>query len=187
MTLTQTPHSSATSEALRRLYVVRFGVALVWAGLLLATGATSGPLLTALLVGYPLFDATAVLYQLRVDRDLQRSRVAEWVNVVVSVVVAITLGVAATASVAAALAVWGVWAVGAGLAQLLTATRNRRRGGQVPQVLSGALSVLAGAAFLAQGLQDSDSVTGLGGYALVGGIFFLVSAVRLNSLLRTRS
>ncbi|NYG58663.1 hypothetical protein BJ980_001586 [Nocardioides daedukensis] len=55
------------------------------------------------------------------------------------------------------------------------------------QTLSGGISVLAGGAFLGQGLQDADNIAGVGGYAILGGIFFLTSAIRLSVVLRTTS
>ncbi|RAY14579.1 hypothetical protein DPM19_12460 [Actinomadura craniellae] len=175
------------SAALRRLYFVRFAFAAVWAALLFPASTTEGPLLTALLVSYPLFDAAAVFWQLRSKQRAPGAQVAERINVVVSVVVAIALGWASTVSIAAALAVWGAWAVGSGIPQLLAAVRQRRSGGQVPQMLSGGMSALAGAAFLAQGLRGADDIAGVGGYALLGGIFFLISAIRLSVLLRKAS
>jgi hypothetical protein len=52
-------------------------------------------------------------------------------------------------------------------------------GGQWAMILSGGISVLAGASFIRSGAQDNPSLTALAGYAALGGIFFLVSAVRL--------
>ena len=175
--------SSTLSSALRRLYFVRFGFTVVWAALLFATGGAPGLFLTVLLIVYPLFDAASVFWQIRSEGDGRRAKVSEWINVVVSVVVAIVLGWASTVSLSLALTVWGVWAIGAGLPQLITAIRNRRSGGQVPQMLSGGISVLAGGAFAAQGLQGSGMIIGVAGYALVGAVFFLVSAVRLTVVL----
>jgi uncharacterized membrane protein HdeD (DUF308 family) len=180
MSTSRTSSLSTLGSALRRLYVIRFAFAIVWAGLLFATSTTEGALLTGLLVIYPLFDAGAVLWQLHAERNTQRSNVTEWINVAVSVIVAIALGIAATVSIAAALAVWGGWAIGSGIPQLITAIRNRRSGGQVPQMLSGGISVLAGGAFLAQGLQGADNIAGVGGYAILGGVFFLISAILLS-------
>lgn len=167
----------------RPLYVVRAVAALVWAALLLPLAEATGPALTALLVAYPLLDAGAVLWQLRTEGEA-RSHRAEWVNVAISATAAVAIGAASARSLAAALVVWGGWAIGAGAAQLATALRRRRTGGQVPQVLSGGLSVLAGGAFLAQGLGDPDSIAGVAGYAVLGAVFFLASAVRLTVLAR---
>jgi uncharacterized membrane protein HdeD (DUF308 family) len=180
MITSETTSPSIFSQALRRLYFIRFAFAIVWAVLLFATSTTEGALLTGLLVIYPLFDAGAVLWQLRAERGAQRSNVTERINVLVSVIVAIALGIASTVSVAAALAVWGGWAIGSGIPQLITAIRNRRSGGQVPQMLSGGISVLAGSAFLAQGLRGADNIAGVGGYAILGGVFFLISAILLS-------
>lgn len=171
-------------RALRRLYFLRFAFAVVWAGLVFATGGTAGPFLTVLLIAYPLFDAAAVLWQLRAAPEADRSTASEWVNVVVSVIVAIALGVASTFSLSAALAVWGAWAIGSGLPQLISAIRNRRSGGQVAQMLSGGISLVAGSAFLVQGLQGAETIVGAGGYATLGAVFFLVSAIRLSIVLR---
>ena len=171
-------------RALRRLYVIRAAFAVVWAGLLVATGGAAGPLLTVLLIAYPLFDAAAVLWQLHSAPEVDRSTTSEWVNVIVSVAVAVALGIASSFSLPAALAVWGAWAIGAGLPQLISAIRNRRSGGQVPQMLSGGISLFAGSAFLIQGLQGADTIIGTAGYATLGAVFFLVSAIRLTAVLR---
>lgn len=191
MTSSATTSTSASTSAfgasLRRLYFIRFAFAVIWAGLVFATATMAGPVLTALLVVYPLFDAGAVLWQLRANPDSQRSKAAEWINVVVSVIVAIALGVTSTISIAAALAVWGAWAIGAGIPQLIAAIRNRRSGGQVPQMLSGGISVFAGSGFLFQGLQGADNIAGVAGYATLGAIFFLVSAIRLSMILRKKA
>ena len=45
-------------------------------------------------------------------------------------------------------------------------------------ILSGSISVLAGAGFLGQA-GSATSMKMLAGYAALGGIFFLISAVRL--------
>lgn len=179
--------SSPTGTALRRLYFTRFGFTLVWAALLFATGGSMGPFLTTLLIIYPLFDAVAVFWQLRSHKSPGRTNVSEWANIVVSILISIALGWASTVSASAALVVWGIWAIGAGIPQLITAIRNRRAGGQVPQMLSGGISVFAGSAFLFQGLQGSDAITGVAGYALLGAVFFLISAIRLTSVLRRRN
>lgn len=185
--MSETTTSSTLSSALRRLYFVRFGFAVAWAALLFLTGGTMGPFLTILLIAYPLFDAASVFWQIRAEGENRRTKVSEWVNVVVSVLVAIALGWASTVSPSVALTVWGVWAIGAGLPQLITAIRNRRSGGQVPQMLSGGISLFAGGAFVAQGLQGSEMIVGVAGYAVLGAVFFLVSAVRLTVVLRRTS
>ncbi|PZR52062.1 hypothetical protein DNL40_13720 [Xylanimonas oleitrophica] len=187
MTTTEGATALTYGRSLRNLYLVRAAFAVAWVATMLATVADAAepdPLLTALLVVYPAFDAGAVLWQLRADPDKQRSKAAERVNVGVSAAVAVVLGVTSTATIHGALAVWGVWAIVAGVPQLVAAVRNRRSGGQVAQMLSGGISVLAGASFVVQGLQGTGSMTGAAGYASLGAVFFLVSAVRLTARLR---
>ncbi|RRQ27183.1 hypothetical protein DK926_13755 [Rhodococcus sp. Eu-32] len=185
MTITTEATSRSTHEVeLRRLYLGRFAFALLWAASLILAGGSSGPALTLLLVVYPLVDAAAVLWQVRNRHNGQGARIAQWINVLVSVVVAVALGWASTVSIATVLVVWGIWAVGSGLPQLVTAVRNRHRGGQVPQMLSGGISILAGGGFLAQGVQGASEIGGVAGYAVLGGIFFLLSGIRLGLFAR---
>jgi hypothetical protein len=183
-TTSATAAPASFSRALRRLYFIRAAFTVVWAVLLVVAAMNAGPLLTVLLVIYPLFDAGAVLWQLRAHPAKDRSSASEWVNIIVSLLVAIALGVSSTFSTSAALIVWGIWAIGAGIPQLVSAIRNRRTGGQVPQMLSGGISVFAGASFVIQGLQGAQAIAGVAGYATLGAIFFLVSAIRLSSIIR---
>lgn len=193
MTTSAPTTSLSYARALRSLYVVRFAFAIVWVGVMFATSATvtePNPLLTALLIVYPLFDAGAVLWQLRADPDRSRTKAAEWTGVIVSLVIAVALGIASSISLSAALAVWGVWgvwAIIAGAPQLITAIRNRRNGGQVAQMLSGGISLFAGAGFLFQGLQGGGMIAGVAGYAGVGAVFFLISAIVLTIRLKRES
>src|SRR5919106_1320796 len=87
---------------------------------------------------------------------------------------------ALTSGIPAVLRVWGVWAVVAGIVQLVVAIRRRRLGGQWAMIDSGAISVLAGASFVLMASSAGASLTNVAGYALLGGIFFLVSALRLG-------
>lgn len=188
MTTAETRTTSETSSTpfnatLTRLYFSRFAFAVIWAALLFPSGKHTGAGLTTLLVIYPLVDAAAVLWQLRAKNRTSGSRIAEWINVLVSVGVAVALGWASTASLAAALAVWGAWAAASGIAQLVTAISRRSSGGQIPQIVSGAISTLAGASFLAQSAKHPSTISTIGGYAIAGGVFFLISAIRLRALM----
>jgi uncharacterized membrane protein HdeD (DUF308 family) len=97
-----------------------------------------------------------------------------------SLLAAVGLAVAVTDDLAAVLRVWGAWAIVAGLVQLVVALSRRRLGGQWAQILSGGISVLAGAFFLGTAGADSASLGAIAGYATLGGVFFLISAVRLH-------
>ncbi|MEU6247610.1 DUF308 domain-containing protein [Glycomyces sp. NPDC047010] len=169
--------SRPAQRSLRSLYYGRFAFAAVWAGLLVASGAEIGPLGAALLVLYPLFDVAAAVVDFRSPTG---DRPALYVNMALSLLAAVGLGFAAASGLPAVLRVWGAWAITAGIVQLVVAIRRRRLGGQWPQILSGALSTVAGTAFILQSGTDAAALTGPAGYAVVGGLFFLVSAIRLH-------
>ncbi|HEV7981056.1 hypothetical protein [Amycolatopsis sp.] len=180
MTATAETRTSTAAPALRRLYFVRFGFAVVWAGLLALTASDLGVAAGVLLVLYPLFDVAAAVV------DARSSRARELVlNIVVSSLAALGLAFAATSGIPAALRVWGAWAILAGVVQLVVALRRRRLGGQWAMILSGGISTVAGASFIAGAAQDDPSLTTLAGYAVLGGVFFLISAIRLGRIGRT--
>lgn len=52
-------------------------------------------------------------------------------------------------------------------------------------VLSGAVSVLAGASFFPMAGHPASSLVTIAGYATLGDLFFLVSALRLGRATRT--
>lgn len=167
------------ARGLRNLYYVRFGFAVVWAALLALTASSLMPVSIALLVLYPLFDLAAAVV------DFRRSAAARptaglYANMALSLLTAVGLGVAVTSGSSAVLAVWGVWAITAGAVQLIVALIRYRLGGQWAMILSGGISTFAGAGFLMQSGTPDAPLTGLAGYATLGGIFFLISAIRLH-------
>ena len=189
MTTIDTPAPGRTiATSLRTLYFGRSGFAIVWALLLvLAAGPLGplGPLSTALLLLYPLVDLAAAIIDHRASRAT-RPAPALYVNMALSLLAAIGLAFAATSGLPSVLVVWGVWAVTAGIVQLVVAVTRRALGGQWPMILSGGISVLAGAAFIAQSGSSSATLTGLAGYATLGGVFFLISALRLHRTTSSR-
>ncbi|MEU0885006.1 hypothetical protein ABZ345_40980 [Lentzea sp. NPDC005914] len=164
-----------TAQALRKLYLVRFGFAVVWAALLVLTSANLGPVAITLLVLYPLFDVAAAVVDARSSHAP-----ALYVNIAISLLAAVGLAIAGTAGILAVLRVWGAWAIVAGLVQLFVAVSRRRMGGQWPMILSGGISVLAGSSFVVMASAEHPTLANLAGYATIGGIFFLVSALRLR-------
>ncbi|MEU8238224.1 hypothetical protein AB0C07_08265 [Actinoplanes missouriensis] len=170
---------SPTAAALRRLYFVRFAFALVWAGVTFTLADDLNPLVGALFVLYPLFDVAAAVVDARASRHAG-TPVLLHLNIVVSSLAAVGLAVGAASGVPAVLRVWGAWAVVAGAVQLVVAVTRRRMGGQWPMIVSGGLSVLAGASFVASASAADPALTNAVGYAVPGAIFFLLSAVRLG-------
>ncbi|WP_433199690.1 hypothetical protein ACQP00_27440 [Dactylosporangium sp. CS-047395] len=179
MTTVAAPGLSTTASALRRLYFVRFGFAIVWAAVMIPLAKDLNPLTTALLVLYPLFDVAAAVVDARASRSTG-SPVLLYVNIAISLLAAIGLAFAGASGVPAVLRVWGAWAVVAGLVQLAVALPRRRLGGQWPMIISGGISVLAGGSFIAAAAADDPALTNAVGYAIPGAIFFLIAAIRLG-------
>jgi uncharacterized membrane protein HdeD (DUF308 family) len=181
---TASPVSSVAAPALSRLYAARFVFALVWAAIVLAAASDLNPFVGTLLVLYPVYDLVAIAADARLSgKTKQRS--ALYFNLAVSAAAAIGLIVATTSGIPAVLRVWGVWAIVAGIAQLVVGLRRRAMGGQLPMIISGAISVLAGGNFAAMASKDDPSLSTVGGYALLGALFFLVSSILLRRRSRT--
>ena len=179
MTVTDTVTPAAIAPSLRRLYFVRFGFALVWAALVAAIGPQLDALSVALFVLYPVFDVAAAVVDARSARG-QRPFAGLYVNMAISLLAGAGLALAASSAIPGILRVWGIWAVVSGLNQLVVALARRGMGGQWPMIISGAISTVAGASFIVQAAGPHPSLTALAGYAVLGGIFFLVSAIRLG-------
>lgn len=171
------PGSGATS--LRTLYFVRFGFAVVWAVLTVVLAKALSPGAVALLVIYPLFDVAAAVVDFR-SSGTTRPKAPLYLNMGLSLLAAIGLAFAATSGIPGVLRVWGLWAITAGIVQLIVALLRRRLGGQWAMILSGGISVLAGVSFLLMAGEPNPSLTAIAGYATLGGIFFLISAIRLH-------
>ncbi|WP_434447354.1 hypothetical protein [Lentzea sp. E54] len=173
--------TSPAASSLRRLYFVRAAFALVWAVLVGVTGAELGPIVIVLVVLYPLFDVAAAVVDARASKQSQNV-LGLYVNMVVSLAAAVGIAVStATAGIPGILVVWGAWAIVSGIVQLVVGVGRRKMGGQWPMILSGGLSVGAGSSFVLMASQPNAALTTVAGYAALGGIFFLVSAIRLGS------
>jgi uncharacterized membrane protein HdeD (DUF308 family) len=167
------------AAALRRLYFVRFAFATIWAIVVVLLAWRSTVAAGLLLVAYPTFDLIAAVVDHR-GSGTTRPGPLLLVNMGLSLLTAIGLGFAVASGTPAVLRVWGAWAITAGAVQLVVALLRYRLGGQWPMILSGGISVLAGISFVLQASEASASLTNVAGYAVLGGVFFLVSALRLG-------
>jgi hypothetical protein len=164
----------------QRIAIARAVLALVWAAAIVIaigdhvpTTDTDLPVVAAaLLTAYPLIDVVASLANAR----LQEHRTALHLNAAISALAAVFVGATAFGSNAgAALAAFGAWAAVSGAIQFVLALRGSR---QVPMLISGGVSTLAGISFLsAAGMHDAHLAV-LGGYMAVGAVLYLVSARR---------
>lgn len=179
MTTVDSPAPEGVAPTLRKLYFTRFAFAITWAVLLFTTKSQLGPLGITLLVLYPLFDVAAAVVDARSSRAAGPAR-GLYANIAISLLAAVGLAVACASGVPAVLRVWGAWAIVAGVVQLVVAVGRRGMGGQWPMILSGGISVLAGASFVVGASAPTASLTNVAGYAVLGGVFFLVSAIRLG-------
>jgi uncharacterized membrane protein HdeD (DUF308 family) len=178
---------SRTDPPIRTINLVRGLIALAWAALLaaalsshhqLAPGADVPTFAAALLVAYPLIDVVASVRDARgatgVDARVQTGNAALSAAAVVAALLAVTAGDAK-----ATLEVFGIWALLSGVVQLALAVRRRHAlGGQRLMVVSGALSTVAGLSFVAMAGQSPLRLTTLAGYAALGGVLFIASALR---------
>lgn len=174
----------SSSRGAPRITLVRALLALVWAAaLVVAVGddvtSTSSDVPTAaaaLLASYPVIDVLASIVGARGTGSSGR---ALRINAAIS-----TLAVAAIAATAfgvdagAALAAFGAWAAVSGAIQLaLAIRRHRAQGRQLPLIVSGGLSTIAGIAFIAGSGMDHAHLAMVAGYMALGALLFLLSAV----------
>ncbi len=173
---------------LSRYYLVRAIVAAGWVVAAVAIGRSNATAAAVLLVSYPAWDAFANWFDARGSGGLGANPTQAF-NIAVSLVAAIAVAVALQVSMNVVLAVFGIWATAAGLAQLITGVRRWRTfGAQWAMILSGAQSMLAGVFFVTQaGLAKIPTVVDVAPYAAFGAFYFLVSAVLLMFANRRRA
>jgi uncharacterized membrane protein HdeD (DUF308 family) len=94
---------------------------------------------------------------------------------------AIGMITAVFSTIGTTLLVFGIWALLSGAIQLVVAIRRRSTiGAQWPMIISGGLSVLAGATFAATSGSAASKLSTLAGYSAFGAFWFLVSAIALT-------
>jgi uncharacterized membrane protein HdeD (DUF308 family) len=176
-------HLDTTSHP-RRIASLRAAVALVWAAAIAIASGDAGtdlPVALALLVAaYPAIDVVASLAE-AAQGGAAANRLR--INAALSAVAVAGLAVAALASDASSvLAVFGSWAVVSGLLQLFNAIQRRRSGSrELPMLISGGLSAIAGASIIASSSAQDPSLSRLAGYAALGAVLFLVWAFRSHA------
>ncbi|WP_376702814.1 DUF308 domain-containing protein [Mesorhizobium sp. ISC25] len=181
-----TVHNSDLSRAsheqwLKLYYFARTAFSAVWVAAAFTVGQNSGVVAAVLLVVYPAWDALANFVDASRSGGLGRNR-TQTINVVVSVATTLAVVVALKMSMNWVLGVFGLWAILSGLLQLGTAVRRwKSSGAQWAMILSGGQSALAGTFFIAQArMPMPPSIANVAGYAAVGALYFLVSAVWLS-------
>jgi uncharacterized membrane protein HdeD (DUF308 family) len=162
-----------------QLYVIRGLVAIAWAAVFaaVADSVTTGVTVAAgiLVVIYPLIDVAASLLDARSQSGSTRRVLLA--GAATSAVAAAALAVAATGTVADVLAVFGVWAIVSGVAQVVVALRRRAQSGtHWLMLLAGIGSIGFGLAFVMASTGADPMLSMLAIYAAGGGIDFVVQA-----------
>jgi hypothetical protein len=165
---------------LKSYYFVRTGFSAIWVAAAFTVAQRSPTLAAILLVVYPAWDAVANFIDAARSGGLVKNR-TQAINVAVSVVTTLAVVVVLQMSMNWVLGVFGAWAILSGLLQLGTAIRRWKSfGAQWAMVLSGGQSALAGGFFIWQArMPASPSISNVAGYAAVGAVYFLISAVWL--------
>ncbi|MFG2028720.1 DUF308 domain-containing protein [Streptomyces sp. NPDC048825] len=181
-----TTTTSTTLSGLRSLYLIRVAFSLIWVALVVTTSAslvsTDRPTVIAavLLVIYPLWDVVATLLERRMAGTGSTDRVGT-TNVALGLAATAGMIIAVFSTIGTTLLVFGIWALLSGAIQLVVAIRRRRTvGAQWPMVISGGLSVLAGASFAAMSASATSSLSTIAGYSAFGAFWFLVSVIALS-------
>jgi uncharacterized membrane protein HdeD (DUF308 family) len=176
---TEVDMSTPEADTKMHLFITRGLVAIAWAAIFVVAAPDSGTAVPVgvgvLVVLYPLIDVAASLSDARSQGGSARSLLLA--GAAVSAAAAAALAIAATGTVANVLAVFGVWALLSGAAQLVVALRRRAQlGNQWPMVLAGIGSVGFGIAFVIASTGTDPALTMLAIYGAGGGIDFLVQA-----------
>jgi pimeloyl-ACP methyl ester carboxylesterase/uncharacterized membrane protein HdeD (DUF308 family) len=179
------PDVSPSRDAPRLIAIVRAVLALLWAaGLVIAVGdripSTDSDVpiaAAALLASYPAIDVIAsIAAALGTDTSGRVLRI----NAAISALAVAAIGAAAFgADAGATLTAFGAWAAVSGAIQLGIAIHRRRtEARQLPMIVSGGLSTIAGISFLAASGNDDAPLAALAGYMAVGALLYLLYAYR---------
>ncbi|NIF89116.1 MULTISPECIES: DUF308 domain-containing protein [unclassified Burkholderia] len=174
--------STQQEHWLKRYYFSRALFSVIWVALAFAVGRQSPAAAAVLLVIYPAWDALANFVDLSRSGGGMSGNPTQASNVAISALTTLAVLLALGSGLSAVLTVFGVWAILSGLLQLGTAIRRWRRfGAQWAMVLSGAQSALAGTFFIVQSeITVPPPIVKIAGYAAVGAVYFLISAVWLQ-------
>jgi hypothetical protein len=179
------PDASRSRDSPRRIAIVRAVLALVWAAALVIVVGDEVPSTSsdvpiaaaALLASYPAIDVVAsIAGALGTDASARVLRV----NAAIGVLAVVAIGVTAFGfDAGATLAAFGSWAAVSGAIQFAVAVHLRRtEARQLPMLVSGGLSTIAGLGFLASSGMDDAHLARVGGYMALGALLYLLWAHR---------
>ena len=123
----ETSAAAKTAAALRKLYFIRVAFSVAWVISVALLAKTSFTAATILLVIYPLWDVVGTLLDLRANQGNGTSVTPQYVNLAISIITTIGVGVAIGKGVPSALIVFGAWALLTGLIQLILGLKKAQR------------------------------------------------------------
>lgn len=174
-------YSIESARSLRNLYFIRTVFQVTWAAAVLSTVRMQPYVASILLIAYPLWDVACTLYDLRASRPIGSARTSQVINALLGSIAALGIALTVFSKPASSIAIFGAWALGAGLLQLVVGLiRRRQLGGQWAMILSGAQSTAAGIAFVLGGLGGKFHTKDIGGYAIFGAIYFLIGGILVS-------
>jgi len=173
-----------TARSLRTLYFLRTTFSVLWIILLSVSLKTNPQVASFLFIIYPAWDVFATFLDIRAN-PRHVTKTPQYVNAVIGILTTIGVALALQKGVPEALIVFGIWAVVAGLIQLILGLRRRRQlGGQWAMILSGGQSMLAGGSFILLAHSPTMGINSLVGYSAFGAFYFLITALRLTKTVR---
>lgn len=171
--------AAETARSLRKLYFIRAAFSMAWVILVALFAKTSMEISTVLLIIYPAWDVVGTFLDIRANRS-SLSKTPQYVNAVISGITTVAVGIALQKGVPEALMVFGAWAIGTGLIQLILGLRRRKfLGGQWPMIISGGQSIIGGTSFILLAHDPTKGITSLAGYAAFGAFYYLLAVFRL--------
>jgi len=169
-----------TANSLRKLYFTRATFSIIWVILVALFAKTSMGIASVLLIIYPAWDVVGTLLDIRANHGAV-SKTPQYVNAVISGITTVAVGIALQHGVPYALIVFGTWAIGTGLIQLILGLRRRKfLGGQWPMIISGGQSMIGGTSFIILAHDPTKGITSLAGYAAFGAFYYLLTAFRMS-------
>ena len=176
--------SVETARSLRKLYFTRAAFSVIWVILIALFAKTSMGIASVLLIIYPAWDVVGTFLDIRANHS-SPSKTPQYVNAVISSITTIAVGIALQKGVPEALIVFGTWAIGTGLIQLILGLRRRKfLGGQWPMIISGAQSIIGGTSFIILAHDPTKGITSLAGYAAFGAFYYLLAAFSLSKIVK---
>ena len=179
-----TPQAVETARSLRKLYFTRATFSVIWVILIALFAKTAVGFASILLIIYPAWDVVGTFLDIRANQN-SISKTPQYVNAVISTITTIAVAIAIQKGVPDALMVFGAWAIGTGLIQLILGLRRRKLlGGQWPMIISGGQSMIGGTSFIILAHDPTKGINSLAGYAAFGAFYYLLTAFRLSKTIK---